>query len=431
MVLVLSFIALAFGPMTHAQGPTPGPAPLLLAPQGDALPGRYIVVLKESPAARANRLALIEFARSLGSDVSFQYSAAINGFAAVLPPQALQALRSDPNVAYIEQEQFWRVDGDQSPSPWNIDRIDQRDLPLGNSFHWDVDGGGVHAYILDTGIRITHSEFGGRAAYAFNALSASDPDDDHGHGTHIAGILGGATYGVAKGVSLHAVKVCDYNGSCPTSAVVAGLDWVTANHESPAVANMSLGGSPSTAIDDALRNSIDAGVTYAVAAGNDDDDACRHSPARVDVALTVGASTSSDARAPASNYGACVDIFAPGWDIPSAWNSSDRATHTQSGTSMASPHVAGVSALLVAANPDVTPAGIKALLQNSTVSAVGDGLVGVPPGAFPQHAVNPLHLLVVDQEVTHRVGPRLREALVGALGAHRVGVAVHVDLGDV
>jgi subtilisin family serine protease len=238
----------------------------------------------------------------------------------------------------------------------------------------------VRVYIIDTGIRTGHGEFGGRASSGFTSITDGlGTDDCHGHGTHVSGTVGGTVYGVAKGVSLIAVRVLDCGGSGTTAGVIAGVDWVTGNHVKPAVANMSLGGGASSTLDAAVSNSVTAGVTYAIAAGNSSADACNYSPARTPTAITVGATTSTDARASYSNYGTCLDLFGPGSSITSAWNTSNTATNTISGTSMATPHVAGVAALVLQGNPAWSPAQVAGeLTSNASTGKVGSPGTGSP-----------------------------------------------------
>jgi subtilisin family serine protease len=339
-----------------------------------AIRGQYIVVLKPDASTRLEELiAAAELAGVGETRLLFRYEAALNGFAAVLPDRAVEALRLHPAVDYIDVDQAVQIDATQSPATWGLDRIDQRNLPLSNSFTYNATGAGVTAYIIDTGIRFSHNEFGGRAVTGYDAVDGGSADDCNGHGTHVAGTVGGSTYGVAKGVQLVGVRVLNCSGSGSTSGVIAGVDWVTSNHAAgaPAVANMSLGGSISTSLDSAVTRSINDGVSYAIAAGNSNRNACNYSPARVSAAITVGATTSSDTRASYSNYGSCLDIFAPGSSITSAWYTSNTATNTISGTSMATPHVAGVAALYLQGNPGASPSTVRnALVNNATTGVV-------------------------------------------------------------
>jgi len=351
-------------------GPEHATAPVLsVAPEQGPLRDRYIVVFKGSvtdPAGETGRLI-----RAFGGQVHYTYSHAIKGFAATLPSAAVAGISRNPNVAYVEADGVMTADA----ATWGIDRIDQRNLPLSGTYTSTNTGKGVTAYIIDTGIRFDHQEFGGRATSGYDAVDGATADDCNGHGTHVSGTVGGATYGVAKGVSLVAVRVLNCSGSGTTSGVIAGIDWVTSNHmgTNPAVANMSLGGGASTSLDNAVAKSIADGVTYAIAAGNSNRNACQFSPARVATAITVGATTITDSRASYSNYGSCLDLFAPGSSITSAWNTGLTATNTISGTSMATPHVAGVAALYlsVTGNGSNTPQQVRdALVANATSGKV-------------------------------------------------------------
>lgn len=345
-----------------------------------AIPGQYIVVLDDQQVAGANiRLLADALARQHGGRVGHVYESAIRGFAVAMSATSAAALARNPRVRYVEQDSERVIVDTQVNATWGLDRIDQRDLPLDGTYTYGTSVVDVNVYIIDTGIRRTHVEFGGRvSATGFTAIGDGNGSNDcNGHGTHVAATAGGATYGVAKWITLHAVRVLDCNGSGSTSGVIAGVDWVTANHRAPAVANMSLGGGASTALDDAVRNSVASGVTYAIAAGNSSANACNYSPARVSQALTVGSSTSSDARSSFSNDGSCVDLFAPGSSITSAWYTSDTATRTISGTSMASPHVAGAAALYLATDPAAPPSTVHAAVIGNasvnTLSNVGSG----------------------------------------------------------
>src|SRR5215216_6823034 len=350
VLTVVSMLALTMSVSSVAGAK--GEAPILGADSATAIPGRYIVVFKPGTPAESVS-AEAENARGLGAQVDFVYESALTGFAGNIPEQALLGLSHNPNVDFIEADQVITIDTTQSPATWGLDRIDQHNRPLTNSYTYNYTGTGVTAYIIDTGIRISHNQFGGRASYGYDFVgNDSNADDCNGHGTHVAGTVGGSTYGVAKGVSLKAVRVLNCAGSGSWSGVIAGIDWVTSNHQAgqPAVANMSLGGSASAAVDTAVNNSIADGVSYAIAAGNGNfvgiaQDACKSSPARVPAAMTVSATDQNDRKASWANYGKCVDWFAPGVGITSAWIGSVGATATISGTSMATPHTAGVAAL--------------------------------------------------------------------------------------
>ncbi len=363
----------------------PGLAPLVLATPEDAVPGRYIVVLKPSSSlAAAGAVSAVETkalaARdTLGATVYYLYDAAIGGFAADLSPAAVQTLRADPDVAFVQQDQRITKSGEQLLPPWNLDRIDQRTGPLDGLYHYATTGAGVHAYIIDTGIYSAHQEFTGRIGDGFDAIDGGSPDDCDGHGTHVAGILGGTVSGVAKGVTLHAVRVLDCNGQGTDSSVIAGIDWVISHRTRPAVANMSLGGDASAALDLALRNVVAEGVVVVVASGNSSKDACLESPAREPQAITVGATGDADYLAWFSNYGACLDLFAPGINIRSAYIGGPEKYETFSGTSMAAPHVAGTAALYLQNTPGAAPADVAAAI----LAAATSGVVQSPGAGSP------------------------------------------------
>jgi subtilisin family serine protease len=345
-------------------GVTAGPA--AAAPSTGAPTASYIVTLAPgSVPAPVARLVT-----GLGGRVTHQYSSALTGFAVTLPAAAAQQLSALPGVVSVETDLPLTLDTTQFAATWGLDRSDQRVLPLSNSYSYNATGAGVTAYVIDTGIEFAHTDFGGRATSGYDAVDGGSADDCNGHGTHVAGTVGGSVYGVAKGVRLVAVRVLDCAGSGSTSGVIAGIDWVTANHQAgqPAVANMSLGGGTSSTLDRAVSRAISDGVTFAVAAGNGNalgipQDACTSSPGRVTAALTVGASDSSDAPASFSNYGSCVDLFAPGVAITSDWYTSTSATNTISGTSMATPHVTGVAALYLQTHTSASPATVSSAVR--------------------------------------------------------------------
>jgi len=335
----------------------------------DVIPGRFIITVRDGVNPSA-------VAAQHGARPDFVYSAALNGFAGAVSEAARSGLMRDARVLRIEPDGIARAVTTQSGATWGIDRVDQRNLPLSTTYTYAATGSGVTAYIIDTGINTAHSEFGGRASFGFDAFGGQGVDCN-GHGTHVSGTVGGATYGIAKSVTLKAVRVLDCGGSGSWSGVIAGMDWVTANHATgtPAVANMSLGGGASASVDAALSNMIADGVATAVAAGNGNQggrqqDACKYSPARVPTAMTIGATSSTDAKTSWSNYGPCVDWFAPGLSIKSAWIGSTTATNTISGTSMATPHTAGVAALYLQSHPTASAQVVRDALYALTTKGI-------------------------------------------------------------
>ena len=338
------------------------------------IPDQYIVVFKADVAdapGLARRLATQEGAALLHS-----YGAALKGFSGRMNAAAAARLRGNPAVDFVEQDQIVTANTTQAGATWGLDRIDQRALPLSTTYNYTSTGAGVTVYIIDTGIEITHPDFGGRASVLSDQIGdGRNGIDCHGHGTHVAGTVGGNTWGVAKSVTLKAERVLDCSGSGSNAGVIAGVDAVTADHAAgaPAVANMSLGGGFSQALNDAVTNSINDGVTYALAAGNGNAfgqpvNACNSSPASTPSAITVGATTSADHEASFSNYGTCLDILAPGVGITSSWLNG--GTNTISGTSMASPHTAGAAARYLSTNPAATPDAVRSFLVGQATSGV-------------------------------------------------------------
>jgi serine protease len=352
--------------------------------------GRYIVTLQDGTDATS----VADLYRTLGAEIDFIYTDVLDGFAGGFTNVAMSALRDDPLVTRIEKDGTATASATQSSAPWGLDRIDQRS-GTDHAYNYVSDGTGVHAYILDTGIKLTHSDFKDRLGNGYDAVtSGGNANDCNGHGTHVAGTVGGTTYGVAKSVILHPVRVLNCTGSGSWSGVIAGIDWTARNASRPAVANMSLGGSASATLDDAVRRAVTAGISFAVAAGNSNADACATSPARVAEAVTVGATDSRDVRASFSNYGTCLDLFAPGVTIVSADYQNDTGSTSMSGTSMASPHVAGAMARYLDDNPGASPSAVASALNSAAttnaVSTAGTGspnrLLYVAPGTTSTNA---------------------------------------------
>ncbi|SCE70643.1 Peptidase inhibitor I9 [Micromonospora haikouensis] len=347
------------------------------------VPGRYIVKLKNGKAAASTTRSTVKaLTKANGGKVRKVFTGALRGYSAQLTPAEAKRLAADPDVAYVEPVRKVSASGTQTnPPSWGLDRIDQTTPALTKSYTYPSSSG-VTAYIIDSGININHQDFGGRASSGFDAVDGGDAADCNGHGTHVAGTVGGTTYGVAKDVDLVAVRVLDCEGYGSTEGVVAGIDWVTNNAQQPAVANMSLGGDVDPVLDDAIATSIGQGITYVVAAGNEADDACAYSPARAPAAITVGATDRVDMMAGFSNYGTCLDTFAPGVGITSAWIGGTTATETINGTSMAAPHVAGIAAQLLAQNPNWTPQQVR----NAVVTNGVSGAVLGPAGSIDRLA---------------------------------------------
>lgn len=364
---------------SSAQAAEPAQGTVLGLGAEGTVAGSYIVVLDEQTTSAGQK----DLAEEYGGELSRSYGAALDGFAADgLSESEAKRLAADPAVgAVVANRRLHTTATQDNPPSWGLDRVDQEDTAGDSKYTYpDQAGEGVTAYVIDTGVRITHQDFEGRASHGYDAVDDDDTaDDGNGHGTHVAATVAGAAHGVAKKADIVAVRVLDDNGSGTTEQVIAGIDWVTENHEGPSVANMSLGGAADPALDAAVQKAIASGVTFAVAAGNESADAGQGSPARVPEALTVASSTKDDAQSDFSNFGTAVDLYAPGSEITSAWNDSDEGTRTISGTSMASPHVAGAAAVYLAGHPDADPAAVaSALTDGATADTITDPGTGTP-----------------------------------------------------
>ncbi|MEU2259864.1 S8 family peptidase [Streptomyces sp. NPDC019645] len=356
--------------------PAPAEGKIYGANAEGAVAGSYIVLLDEKADKK-------ELAEEYGGSLQRNYSSAVNGFSASgLSETEAKRLAADPAVDKVVQNKKFTVNATQdNPPSWGLDRVDQADTAGDSKYTYpDGAGEGVTAYVIDTGVRVTHKDFEGRASHGFDAIDNDETaDDGNGHGTHVAGTIAGASHGVAKKAKIVAVRVLDDSGSGTTEQVVAGIDWVTKNHQGPSVANMSLGGGADPALDEAVQKAVAAGVTFGVAAGNESSDAGQGSPSRVKEAITVASSTKDDKQSDFSNFGSVVDIYAPGSDITSAWNDSDEGTKTISGTSMATPHVVGAAAVYLAGHKDATPDQVaKALTDGATPDKIGNPSEGTP-----------------------------------------------------
>ncbi|MFA2917181.1 S8 family peptidase [Acinetobacter pittii] len=373
-------LAIALSHLTYA-APATTNSVLSSSEAKGIIKNQYIVILNKDVGS-SNEFAQ-GIAKQHGGKVLQTYDAVLKGFAIYLPDVAgtafVEAMKKNPKVVSVENDTIMKIDATTQSNPdWGLDRIDQKNLPLDSAYSYLQTGSGTTAYIVDTGILSTHQQFSGRVLSGYTAISDGNGTNDcHGHGTHVAGTVGGSTYGVAKNVSLVPIRILGCDGSGASSNVIAGLDWILKNGKKPAVVNMSLGGDANTSLDSAVENLFNNGYVMVVAAGNSNTDACSSSPARVSKAITVAATDSTDTRASYSNYGSCVDIFAPGSQINSSWIGSNTATKVLNGTSMATPHVVGVVAEMLQSTPTATPQTIS----NNLLNQASNNVVKNPSGS--------------------------------------------------
>ncbi|WP_370415520.1 S8 family peptidase [Streptomyces fradiae] len=375
-IAAVAGVTVLYGPFAGA-APAPAEGTVYGLGVEGAVAGSYVVLLDE----KTNQAGKTDLAREYGGTLRRSYDSAVNGFSVNgLTETEAKRLAADPSVAKVVQNRTFSIkETQENPPSWGLDRVDQTETAGDDKYTYpDSAGEGVTAYVIDTGVRISHQDFGGRASYGFDAVENDDEaQDGNGHGTHVAGTIAGSSHGIAKKAKIVAVRVLDDNGSGTTEQVVAGIDWVTKNHQGPSVANMSLGGGADPALDDAVKKAIASGVTFGVAAGNESSDAGEGSPSRVPEAITVASSTKDDEQSSFSNFGSVVDLYAPGSDITSAWNDSDTGTKTISGTSMATPHVVGAAAVYLAGHPDATPDQVaEALVGGATPDKIGNASPG-------------------------------------------------------
>ena len=348
-------------------------------------PAQVTYLIKFNTPVTDRLLNSINFNQQFQGKIKFIYQHAFQGIAVQIPQNVEQEfvriLKLNPTVSLIEKDQVFKSNATtQTNATWGLDRSDQRNLPLNSTYNADGNAQGVPVYVVDTGVLASHQDFAGRVKAGYTAVSDGNGTTDcNGHGTHVAGTIAGTKYGIAKSASIIPVRVLDCNGSGTTSTVIAGLDWVASQNPRNAVVNLSLGGGTSTALDDAINRVVNKDIVVVVAAGNNNADACNYSPSRVPAAITVGATTNQDQRANYSNYGKCLDVFAPGSNITSDWYSSNTATATASGTSMASPHVAGLAAILRAIyTGENVPQITNRILNKATTNKVTDSQTGSP-----------------------------------------------------